>query len=180
MSQITNACFAIATIIAVLVGPVLAVLITRWVDNRRAKHDRQWDIFRTLMQHRRTSMNFEFVGALNLVEVEFANSADVVVAWKDLLGKFELMANASPEQLGNLGVERSQAQARLLNAIARKLGLEIEQLDIFFGGYSPKGWFDLESEQTIIRRWLGEIAMGRQAFPVVVHQPQPPSDPMRQ
>ena len=173
MSQLTNVSFALATIVAILIGPVLAVLVTRWVDNLRAKRDRQWDIFRTLMRHRRTSMNVEFVGALNLVEVEFAKSPEVVAAWRDLLGKFELLGNAAPEQLQQLDVERSQSQARLLNAIAKSLGLEVEQLDIFFGGYSPKGWFDVENEQAQIRQWLASIATGRQAIPIVVTPPQP-------
>ena len=175
MSQLTNVSFALATIVAILMGPVLAVLVTRWVDIRRAKRDRQWDIFRTLMRHRRTAMNVDFVGALNLVEVEFAKSAEVVAAWRELLGKFELLANAGPEQLQQLDVERSQSQARLLNAIAKKLGIEVEQLDIFFGGYSPRAWFELENEQAQIRQWLAGVASGHQAFPVVVYPPPQPA-----
>ena len=119
------------TIIAILVGPVLAVLVTRWVDSRRAKSDRQWDIFRTLMRHPRSPMHFEFVGALNLVEIEFAKTPAVIAAWKDLFAKFH---SAGP----GMGDQRAQSQARLFNAIANELGVKVEQLDIFVGGYSPQ------------------------------------------
>ena len=154
------------TIIAILIGPVLAVLVTRWVDSRRAKSDRQWDIFRTLMRHRRTPMNFEFVGALNLVEVEFAKSPAVIAAWKDLLDKFNLsgLGSADQLQLQQMDEQRAQSQARLLDSIANKLGVKVEQLDIFAGGYSPQGWADMEKEFASIRQWLAGIASGRFAL----------------
>ena len=44
---------AAATIVAVLVGPILAVLITRIIDDQRASKARRMDIFRTLMRTRR-------------------------------------------------------------------------------------------------------------------------------
>ena len=176
MSQIANAWFALATIIAVLVGPVIAVQITRWNDVRQAQKKRQWTIFRSLMQHRRTPMNVEFVGALNLVEVEFAEVSDVIESWKVLLGSFETLATGqlSQEQLKQLGAKRIESQARLLDAIAKHLGIKVEQLDIYSGGYSPQGWIDLENEQSAIRRMFGEIALGQRAFPIVVHPPKPP------
>ena len=164
------------TIIAILVGPVLAVLVTRWVDGLRAKIDRRWDIFRALMRHRRTPMHFEFVGALNLVEVEFAKSPAVIAAWKDLLGKFDPIAlgGAGQEHLKQMDDRRAQSQARLLNAIANQLGVKVEQLDIFAGGYSPQGWADMEREFALIRHWLAGIASGSHALPVVAYPP--PSD----
>ena len=61
----------LATVLAVLVGPVIAVLITRYFDNRRADEARKLDIFRTLMRTRRLPLHWDHVGALNLVEVEF-------------------------------------------------------------------------------------------------------------
>ena len=50
MSQPADAYFAIATIAAILVGPVIAVLITRWNDHRQAQKARQWTTFRSLMR----------------------------------------------------------------------------------------------------------------------------------
>lgn len=170
MTEIAGPWFAVATIVAVVVGPVIAVLITRSIDKRRARKDRQWEIFRNLMQFRRVPLSSDFVGALNLVEVEFAKDAKVISAWKDHLGSFQRSANdaLSQEQVGQLRIE---TQVRLLDAIAKNLGIEVEQLDIYSGGYSPQGWTDAENEQILIRRWLSDIAAGQKAFQVVIHQP---------
>ena len=183
MSQTANAYFALATIAAVLVGPVIAVLITRWNDNRQAQKARQWAIFRSLMQHRRTPMNIEFVGALNLVEVEFAKVPAILKAWKDLLASFEKLVteSMSPAEKEQVTSARSNSTVRLLDAIAKHLGIKIEQLDIFSGGYSPQGWAEQELEESAIRRMFGDIAIGRRAFPIEVRTPnnsqsgQPPS-----
>lgn len=175
MSPTADFYFAIATIIAILVGPVIAVLITRWTDRRRAQKERQWAVFRSLMQHRRSPMNAEHVGALNLVEVEFANVSGVVKAWKNLLASFETVVSGplTQEQDQQLADERKKLLALLLDAIAKHLGIKVEQLDIFSGGYSPQGWALQELEQNAIRRMFGEIALGERGFPIDVRTPPP-------
>ena len=60
----------------------------------------------------------------------------------------------------------TSAQTRLLSAVAKNLGLSIEQLDIH-RGYSPRGWFDLEAEQAHIRQLAIEIADGKRALHVM-------------
>ena len=74
----------IATFIAILVGPAFAVVLTRWLDERRVKSARRWDIFRDLMRYRGDSINANFVGELNLLEVEFSDDERVTGAWKTL------------------------------------------------------------------------------------------------
>lgn len=157
------------TIAAIVVGPVVAVLITRLLDDRRARRLRRWDIFRNLMCYRSTPLNVEFVGALNLLEVEFANDKPVIEAWKKLLLAFDkpVPPDGSPT-LETLTRERIETTTRLLDAVAKSLGLRIEQLDIQSGGYSPKGWADAENEQTIIRRFFADMASNKRALNVVV------------
>ena len=43
----------IATIVAVILGPILAVCVTRYIDESRLKQTRRMDVFRTLMRTRR-------------------------------------------------------------------------------------------------------------------------------
>ena len=167
---------ATLTIVAIVVGPISAVLITLWRDSRRAKLQRQWDIFRNLMRHRTTPLHVEFVGSLNLIEVEFADDKRVVENWKKLLVLFEKLATVPEKQFAEVSQERFEAQTRLLDAIAKNLGLQIEQLDIQSGGYSPKGWFDLENEQAAIRRLVGEIALGQRTLNVTVWSPPPSAE----
>jgi hypothetical protein len=47
----------IAVVIATLSGPVLAVLVTRFIDARRDRKTRQTDLFRILMRSRRANLS---------------------------------------------------------------------------------------------------------------------------
>lgn len=157
--------YTIATIVALIVGPVSAVFVTRHLDDRRARRDRRWKIFRTLMRYRLTAMHVEFVGALNLLEVEFHDAPAVIAAWKSLLDAF-----GRPD----IAHQRGNALTRLLDAIASDLGVDIEQLDISSGAYSPQGWADLEAQHEAIRRFVTDIALGNKALPVISYSPQVP------
>ena len=159
----------IATFIAILVGPAFAVCLTRWLDNRRVKSARRWDILRDLMRNRRDPMNPNFVGALNLIEVEFSKDKKVTKAWKDLFAEFNRAWPKEPSENERALLQQSrlEAQTRLLSAVAKNLGLSIEQLDIH-GGYSPRAWGDLEDEQAHIRQLVREVADGKRAVNVVV------------
>jgi len=44
----------ILTVIALVAGPIMAVLITRYLDDQRTYKARRMDVFRTLMRTRRT------------------------------------------------------------------------------------------------------------------------------
>ena len=159
--------FTIVTIIAIIVGPISAVFITRWLDVHRAEKDRRWDILRNLMRYRRTALHAEFVGALNLLEVEFHHDPAVIDAWKRLLESFETPGQEK---------RRSPARTRLLSEVAKSLGVPIEQLDIDSGAYSPQGWFDADEQNADIKAYLHDIATGKKALPIIV-QPSSPQEP---
>lgn len=176
----------VVTLIAILVGPVLAILVSRWLDNAREERARKMDIFRTLMRTRRTPVYPEHVGALNLIEIEFAKDEQVMTAWKALLQHFgtnhprsdneTVNDQMSPEECqqrennfhDRLYNERQRLLAKLLHAIAKQLGFRVEQLEIFEGGYTPQGWQNIELEQSVIRRFFVDLYLGRRVVPVGV------------
>ena len=176
----------VITLLAILVGPVLAIMAGRILEGRRDKRIRRMDIFRTLMRTRRTPIFAEHVGALNLVEIEFASDPAVVSSLRALFKHFGTAhprrENENTEDSMNgdelrerddkfysrLSSERQALLARLLHAIAKNLGFKIEQLEIFEGGYSPQGWEDVEREQQLIRHFIIELACGRRSLPVAV------------
>lgn len=131
-------------------------------------------------------MSPDHVGALNLVEIEFANDKKVTEKFKALIDHFGTAHARLPnETVGDtmepsdrskaeedfhrrIFRERQELLADLLHAIARNLGFKIEQLEIFKGGYTPQGWEDVEMEQAFIRRFIVDLALGRRAVPVAV------------
>lgn len=90
---------------------------------------------------------------------------DEVVTEKTLLDEATQRNRRFEERLAT---ERQKLLAKLLHAIAKRLRFNAEQLDIFEGGYTPQGWEDVETEQSLLRRFTLELLSGRRAVPVAV------------
>ena len=142
----------IAVVIATLLGPVLAVWVTRRIDDQRQHKSRQLEVFRALMRSRRSALSADYVTALNTVEVEFAGIASVENAQRELFRHL----NLTPQPADWLDRLR-RLQTRLLYAMATHLGYKMEQLDVLEGGYLPQAWGTAEEEQTALRRALLEL-----------------------
>jgi Family of unknown function (DUF6680) len=121
------------TLLAIVLGPLFGVWLARHMQNRAFYRERRMDIFRTLMRTRRTPMYPEHVGALNLVEIEFAKDKDVIGAWRDLFAHLgtehsrkrdEVVETANQRDAGErdhryglrLYLERQTLSAKLLHA----------------------------------------------------------------
>jgi hypothetical protein len=182
----------VLTIIAIVAGPIVAVMITRWIDESRERTRRRMDVFRTLMRTRRTPATPEHVGALNLI---YAGDASVIANWKTLFTHFAAVhgRNAS-EQISDslsleeraqrenrfserLGKERQALLSKLIHAMAKALKFRIEQLEIFEGGYTPQGWVDDDLQSRRMRQFLIDLYDGRKWLPVGVFQGTPPANP---
>jgi hypothetical protein len=176
----------LVTIIALVVGPVMAVFITRRLDDQRAYKARRMDVFRILMRTRRAVLSPDHIGALNLVEIEFANDPTVLQAWKSLFQHFgspqgrredesvegvtdQKEINWRTEAFGKrLIQERQRLLAKVLHAMAKVLGFRIEQLEIFEGGYNPQFYANIETDQEIIRKFVVDLAQQKTVVPMGV------------
>ena len=157
----------LAIVFATLTGPILAVLVTRWIDNRRAERDRRLDVFRALMRTRKAALQPDHVNALNLVEIEFHKVQPVLVAYRQLMRHF----NNVPTPVNEAWMANHRSLlTRLLSEMANLLGYKIEQLDVFEGGYYPLGWGQVEEQQVAMRLGLLELLAGKRTLPVHVAQ----------
>ena len=75
----------IAVVIATFAGPVLAVWVTRHIDNMRRVKERRLDIFRSLMATRRAPLAPDKVRALNLIEIDFYGIQPVSDAHREVM-----------------------------------------------------------------------------------------------
>jgi len=167
--------FAWATIFAVFAGPITAVLITRKIDQMRFKKERRLDVFKTLMRTRRIALNPDHVSALNLVEVEFWGCEKVQklyrLYWENL---HKLLPT---DHLKKFGDDREALLSGLLKEMGKELGMSMDQLDIFRGGYVPQGWLDVEDEQAQLRLYLIQMLNGQCAIPITTHLGSPENSP---
>lgn len=116
----------IVMVAAVLIGPVIAVLITLWWQRRKESHDSKKRLFLTLMVHRRANPPaIEWVNALNVIDVVFSEHHQVVELWHRY---YESLSN--PPANKNYE-QREHTYLLMLSAMARSLGYKrLEQTDI--------------------------------------------------
>lgn len=139
----------ILAILAVIVGPISAVLITLWYQARKQKFDSKNRLFLTLMAHRKSfHLNPEGVNALNMISVVFADNPSVVALWNDF---YNLLAG----DLEKNKQERDHKYLEMLSAMARVLGYKsLSQTDID-KFYYPKSFVDqLETNAKVQKEFL--------------------------
>lgn len=112
----------------------LTTRMNRKEEERRFKRDRKLSIFRALMKHRDNGLIQEYVDALNLIEVEFYDVPKVIDARKKLQEQF------NKPYSNRQNMEITIAKAALISEIAKNLKINVEQLDILHGAYTPEGW----------------------------------------
>jgi hypothetical protein len=160
-----------AVVIATFAGPVLAVLVTRHIDNVRRVNERRLAIFRSLMATRRTLLSADKVTALNMVEIEFYGIQSVQDAHREVMTHI----NTPPPSPAGWDARHRTLLTRLLSEMARVLHYELQQLDVLEGGYYPQGFADIDLEQQAVRRALIEVLSGRRPLAVIPGAPVPPA-----
>jgi hypothetical protein len=146
-----------------------AVIITLVYQHYDRKYRRRSSVFADLMKQRRRTLSPEYVGALNLVPVEFADEPTVVKAFNDLLNHYGNPHWASPDldTRQRLALQGDVLTATMLSTMADALGTRINQLTILHGAYAPRGWSDVEARENETRDQLLKLLTGKIPLPVI-------------
>jgi len=115
-------------IVAVLLSPVIAVLITMWLTSRREVRREKMSVFNALIANRNNSIAIENVRALNMIDVVFHDATQVRRLWHEY---FDMLSN---EGLNNeIGwKQREKRNLEMITAMANVLGYgkAITHLDV--------------------------------------------------
>lgn len=156
------------TISAILLGPIIAVQLTRYLDNQKEARERKLQVFKTLMATRAYTVSWDHVVALNRIDLEFdkdnKKEKAVIEAWKaylDLLGD----KNMPPEQWA---VKRIDLLVELLHNMAQVLDYDFDKTHIKNSSYSPVAHGNIEDEQKALRTGLIQVLEGRRPIPMTV------------
>lgn len=167
-----------AVVLATIVGPVSAVFITRWNDQRREARNRLLHVYRVLMATRRSAVSQDHVAAINLVEVEFHGVKSVIEAWSAYLTHLNTAAPSNAEEHTKAWNDRrSELLAMLLVKIAAHLGITKGEIEILHGGYAPQAWVTREARLDAVQDYAIRLSEGKAVLPLSVLQQPPPNNP---
>jgi hypothetical protein len=164
------------TLAAIILGPILALGVQRMLDNFREKRNRQLRVFRELMITRSMRLSPRHVEALNAVPLEFDSKGKerkILEAWKSYL---DHLGTDSAKDLTAWMSTGSKLLIELLHEMSIRLGYKFEKLSIEREVYLPKLFYDLDAEQTALRRQLLELTdgTGRRKLPIAAFEQQFP------
>jgi predicted nucleotidyltransferase len=153
----------ILIILATALSPLIAVQVTRRLDDRNEERGRKLDVFKTLMTTRAYSVSPAHVQALNRIDLEFSRKKkaekEVLEVWQQYLD--HLGRNVEEP---SWGPRREELFVNLLHAMAKALNYDFSKTDIRNTAYSPKAHGQLEEEQQLIRMRVLEVLEGRRAL----------------
>ncbi len=163
---------AVLTLIAILLSPLIALQVSRKLDERKERTQRRMWIFSTLMATRASRVAPEHVRALNSIDIEFVDEKKVADAWK-----------AYFDHLGDRAVPRDVWFTRsddlfvdLLFAMSETLRFHFDRVHLKRGIYSPEAHGKDAEDLRIIREAMVAIAKGERGLSVdlsdITHTPE--------
>jgi hypothetical protein len=158
----------ILTIAATALSPLIAVQVTRRLDDRKEERSRKLQVFKTLMATRANILSPGHVEALNRIDLEFSSKRkqekavlDVWQQYLDLLGNKTMTPDLWAGKRVDLLVD-------LLHEMAKTLGYDFNKTQIKNGTYAPVGHDRLQQEQEAVRTLVLELLEGKRDLPMRV------------
>lgn len=164
-------------VLATAVSPLIAVQVTRYLDDRNEERGRKLQVFKTLMATRAQNISPIHVEALNRIDLEFSakrkQEKPVVEIWQqylDHLGNEAMDATAWNQRRVDLLVD-------LLYAMGQSLAYDFSKTQIKNGIYSPAAHGRIETEQERVRQLTLELLEGKRPLPMwVANLPNPQTE----
>jgi hypothetical protein len=121
----------ITNIIAVLLSPLIAVLVSVYIQDRAERRRTKTYIFNTLIMYRNRAPNEELVRALNMIDVVFRKNMNIRNLWKEyfsMLSNDGLSNPVSWAQREHKNLEMLTEMAKVLGYSSKLTSLDIERV----------------------------------------------------
>lgn len=164
-------------ILAILVAPILAIQIQKFIEERKEAKTRKMQVFRALMATRATPLYPAHVEALNMIDIEFYKHKKVVATWKLLHDNFtnypkDPKAKDYDAKLSSCSEKSNELLTDLLYEMSQVLGYSFDKVLLKRGCYIPKGHGDFQLEQDFIRKGLVHVLWGDKPLAIKVVETQ--------
>jgi len=159
------------TIIAIILGPILAVQAQKYIERKREERLRKLFVFRELMATRGTRLSSRHVEALNLIDLEYspANNRQRKVheAWRSYFDALGVQADATDPRSQSVFEKRDNAFVELMYEMGNYLGFRFDRVAIRRNIYSPVGHGEIEDDQRLIRKGVVDLLTGKRALSTI-------------
>lgn len=134
------------TLGAVALSPTIAILVGRYLEDRRKHSDRRFEILKTLIATRSSRLDPEHVRALNLIDIEFSGNSKMEQEIRDKwqLYRQHLRTTRSPSNTSTWDQRTSDLLHDLLYSISQRLGYKLSRSGIESGSYYPDLYLNIE------------------------------------
>lgn len=179
-----------ATIIAIILGPIIAIRVQKIIERVTQKRDEKRKVFMTLLTTRGRTLAPEHVQALNMIHLFFSGKHKkdqaVVEAW-DLYRDHLFTRTEPPEPQANGEISEADKVdfqnrvhkwlekaddllCNLISKMAESLGYHFPDFWLKKGAYTPQVYGELEENQRTILKGLAEVLLGIRSFPMKVSE----------
>jgi hypothetical protein len=167
----------ISIVIAVILGPVLAVQAQKIIESWREGRGRKLFIFKTLMATRGTPLSPRHVEALNMIDLEFSGKDSKEKAVLDSWKLYHDHLYNAPQnyqdptyqtKLDTWGAKSNEFLIDLLYSMSVALDYTFDKVQLKRGAYTPQGYADLELENSLMRRGTIDMLYGKRPLPIKV------------
>lgn len=171
---------AIATVLATLVSPLLAVQAQKFIEKHSESKAVKIDIFTRLMATRAPASRVspEHVQALNMIDLAFYGKVKrgktnrtetekkVLNAWKEYFSHLCSHHSATESAFEIWSQTGNQLFLNLLHEMAVDIGYDFDKAHLQNAIYSPTAHGEMNQDQFKIRKGLASILSGEQAVKI--------------
>ena len=161
------------SILAIILGPIAAVLIGKYLQDRDRKYHRKLSTFRDIMKTRNMGLSADHVLSLNLIQIDFYDNKKVLDSYARYMENLSTPLPKSDEDIDKFIEIRRSLFYQLLKDMGDDLGYYFDKDDLKRLAYTPKGWADQENIYQMNLILLNEILKGERPMPVILVQPMP-------
>jgi hypothetical protein len=159
------------TIIAIVVGPIVAVLTQLWIQQYNKKRDQKLFVYAQLSSNRATWANIDFVRAMNLVDVVFYKNRAVREKRAKLMTHIKKTTGADGILQPVDWDKAKDVFAEMLDLMGKELGFDFEHTEIKDSAYYPVAHETLDRLAIEMREKAMEVLNGKRGLNVIVYAP---------
>ena len=166
------------SIIAILLSPLIALQVQRYIDFFRERKGRKMRIFEAIMTTRGERLSQYHVQSLNMIDIEFygirifgfnwrtSKDKNVLTAWKTYLDHLNTTEELKGNILENWAIRKDELFTDLLFEMSRAIGYDFDKVHLKRSIYTPRAHGDQILDNESIRQNLVQILDGKKPLPM--------------